>query len=315
MRIKIIIKNLCVAGLLIMSLISASSVFANINRNAQAPNLALYFSQILNVDAARNYKNITELNRVSAWLKEQMRLFGIPCEFQPFVINSLGYRNVICWINNKSVEKVVIGAHYDVFATHMGANNNASGVVATLEAARLLALQKNKFKQDIEFVFYALEEPPYFNTEYMGSYIHAKALKRQKTNVKAVFILDSVGYFDENFVQNYPMGLKWIYPQHANFIASIGHLSSAALAGQFCEAMQQRRRLECQRLVTPTFMQIADFSGYINYAKLDFPTVLISDTAYYRYPYYNTEQDRLDRINLQKMSYVIDGLVQTVLMQ
>jgi hypothetical protein len=313
MRIVAILRKSYLGLLISLSLTFPSWAWANPARNAQVKNLELYFSQILNVDEFRNHKNTAELNRVSGWLKEQMRRFGIPCQFQSYIVNSQGYRNLVCQLNVKAKDKIVIGAHYDVFANHLGANNNASGVVGVVEAARLLALQKNKLKNNIEFVFYGLEEPPYLNTEHMGSAIHAKALRKQKQKIRGVFVLDSIGYYDENLVQSYPTTLKWFYPRHANYIASIGHLSSVGLTGRFCEAMQTRQRLECERFIIPTFMQGLDYSGYLSYAKQNFPTVLISDTAHYRYPYYNTEQDTLDKLDLKKMTYVVDGLMQTVL--
>ncbi|WP_347460732.1 M28 family peptidase [Acinetobacter sp. ANC 7454] len=313
MRIAAILRRSFLGLLISLSLIFPGWTWANPERNAQVVNLELFFSQILSLDEFRNHKNIAELNRVSAWLKEQMRRFGVPCEYQGYQVNSLSYRNLICKLNAKAGSSIVVGAHYDVFANTLGANNNASGVVGVLETARLLSLQKNKLKNNIEFVFYTLEEPPYFKTEHMGSYLHAKSLKKSKQKVKGVFVLDSIGYYDENLVQNYPAGLKWIYPKHANFIASIGHLSSVGLTSDFCDAMQRRQRLDCERFIIPNFMHSMDYSGYLNYARQNYPTVLISDTAHYRYPYDHTEQDTLDKLNLKKMTYVIDGLVDTIL--
>jgi len=226
-----------------------------------------------------------------------------------FVVNNLSYRNVICSLDTQAKTKMVMGAHYDVFSARYGADNNASGVVGLVETARLLALQKSKLKHDVEFAFYTLEEPPFFKTEHMGSYMHAKSLKKQKQKIEGVVILDSIGYFDEHQVQSYPVGLKWIYPRHGNFIAAIGHLASTGLTGDYCDAMQRFNRLECQRFVSPSFAQDMNFSGYLNYAKFNYSTMLITDTASYRNPYYNTELDTLDKLDLNKMTHVIDGLV------
>ncbi len=315
MRIAVILRTSCIGLFISLSWIIPNWGWANPARNAQVTHLELYLSQILNVDEFRNHKNLAELNRVSAWLKEQMRRLGIPCQFQDYIANSQGYRNLVCQLNVKAEQKIVVGAHYDVYANIQGANNNASGVVGVLETARLLSLQKKNLKHNIEFVFYGLEEPPYYKTEHMGSYIHAKALRKNKQKVKAVFVLDSIGYYDENLIQTYPAGLKWLYPRHGNYIASIGHLGSVGLTSDFCTAMQVRQLLECERFIIPTFIQSMDYSSYLSYARLNYPTVLISDTAHYRYPYYHTEQDTRDKLDLKKMTYVIDGVVHTLLAQ
>ena len=113
------------------------------SKQAQPEHLKLFIKQIIS-GRIPNFKNTSELNRVSAWLKEQMRLLGIPCQFQNYIVNNLSYRNVVCQLNSKAKTKLVIGAHYDVFSDLYGADNNASGVAGVLETARLLALQKVK---------------------------------------------------------------------------------------------------------------------------------------------------------------------------
>ena len=313
MRNSVMIKGCCTVLLLLVGLMGPSLSAANSSKNAQVSHLELFLSQIMSVDEYRNYKNINELNRVSAWIKGQMQRFGIPCEYQVYVVNNLSYRNVICSLNASAKTKMVMGAHYDVFSQSYGADNNASGVAGLMETARLLALQKAKLKHNIEFAFYTLEEPPFFKTEHMGSYIHAKSLKKQKQKIKGVVILDSIGYFDDSQVQSYPVGLKWIYPRHGNFIAVIGHLASTGMTGDYCDAMQRLNRLGCERFVSPTFAQDMDFSGYLNYAKFNYSTMLITDTAHYRNPYYNTELDTLDKLDLNKMAQVVDGVVHMAL--
>lgn len=55
-------------------------------KQADPSNLTVYMNQIIRPGVARNYKNVEELNRISAGLKEQMRLFGIPCNYQTYEV-------------------------------------------------------------------------------------------------------------------------------------------------------------------------------------------------------------------------------------
>ncbi|MFV5464534.1 M28 family peptidase, partial [Acinetobacter sp. 207] len=187
---------------------------------AEPNNLQVYMQQVIgqqglgNSEQYRHYKNVIELNRVSAWIREQMRVFGIPCQFQNYVVNQQSYRNVVCKLNIGAAQKTIFGAHYDVYGQQQGANDNASGVAGVIETARILAQEKNKLSQNVEFVFYTLAEPPFFKTESMGSFIHAKSVQAEKEKIRAVYVLDMIGYYDKNLVQNYPIGLKWIYPSH-----------------------------------------------------------------------------------------------------
>ena len=64
-----------------------------------------------------------------------------------------------------------------------------------MELAKLLKDKKLKYR--IDLVAYTLEEPIYFNTEYMGSYVHAKYLFDNHIKVKGMISLEMIGYFKD----------------------------------------------------------------------------------------------------------------------
>lgn len=280
---------------------------------ASTENLTVYLQQIIGQDSYRHYKNIAELQRVSAWIKEQMRLFGIPCEYQNYMVNGSNYRNVVCSLTAGHADKVIVGAHYDVLGNQQGADDNASGVAGVIETARILAQHKSQLTQNVDFVFYTLQEAPFFKTEQMGSYVHAQSVRAQKERIRGVYILEMIGYFDEKLVQEYPVGLKWIYPQHGNFIAAISNISSYDLGASYCESMRKLNRLACQRVVAPTFVSGMEFSDHLNYWQQGISAVLLTDTAFYRNKNYHSHKDTLKTLNVSKMANVIDGLAQTLL--
>ena len=279
---------------------------------AQVQNLKVYLDQIVRPNVYRNYRNVDELNRVSAWLKEQMRLFGIPCRFQTYQTYGQNYRNVVCQLDVGHAKKAIVGAHYDVYEDLPGADDNASGVAGVLETARILAKQREHLKQNVEFVFYTLEEPPFFRSKDMGSYRHAKSIASQKDQIEAVYILEMIGFYQENGGQDYPKGLKWLYPTDGNFIAAVSNIGSRDLASQYCSAMQQRQKLDCQRLVAPEFVTGVDFSDHLNYWQMDMPAIMITDTAFFRNKHYHTKADTIDKLNLPNMAEVVNGLVKTL---
>ena len=282
---------------------------------ASSDNLKVYLEQIIGQQGHRHYKNIQQLQRVSAWIKEQMRLFGIPCQYQNYMVNGLAYRNVVCTLTAGHSDKVIVGAHYDVFGETQGADDNASGVAGVIETARILSQQKSQLPYNVEFVFYTLQEPPFFKTEHMGSFVHAKSIKAQKDHIRGVYILEMIGFFDENLVQEYPAGLKWVYPQHGNFIAAVSNLQSYDLGAKYCESMRILKRLECQRLVAPSFITGMEFSDHLNYWKLDIPAMMITDTGHFRNRDYHSAKDTLKTLNIAKIASVIDGLAYNLIIQ
>jgi len=83
-------------------------------------------------------------------------------------------------------EVVVAGAHFDTVPTGPGANDNASGVAATLEAARVLAGVPTA--RTVQFVFFTGEE--------LGLFGSAAFAAERRQGVVAMINLDMVGWGD-----------------------------------------------------------------------------------------------------------------------
>src|SRR5205814_8680392 len=129
-------------------------------------------------------------------------------------------------------EIVVIGAHYDSVIGCPGANDNASGVAALLALARRFA--RERCGRRVRFVCFPNEEPFFFQSEQMGSWVYAHNCKSRGENIVAMLSLETIGYFsDEPGSQSFPLpGLGAIYPTTGNFISFVGNTSSRTLVRQ-----------------------------------------------------------------------------------
>lgn len=163
---------------------------------------------MVNIEYIKNSHYIDELNRVSAWLKNQMQKFGIPCNYQNYAVKAQNDRNVVCKLNAGASNFAIIGANYDLHTDTDGADDNALGVEGVLETAQIL------------------EEPPYFKMEQIGSAVYAKSVLSQKDKISGMFVLEMIGYFSPKHIQEYPVGLIWFYPAHGNFIEAVSNLKS-----------------------------------------------------------------------------------------
>lgn len=126
----------------------------------------------------RNFRNTENLEKTAAYIEEHFRKAGGTVEVQEFVVSDRNYRNVRCFFGDKQKPRLVIGAHYDTHHRTPGADDNASGVAGLVELAYLFGDASTS--NCIELVAYPLEEPPYFATKQMGSYIHAESLSRER---------------------------------------------------------------------------------------------------------------------------------------
>ena len=73
---------------------------------------------------------------------------------------------------------IVVGAHYDSVYGSKGANDNGTGVAATLALARRFAGKPNACT--MRFVFFANEEPPYYHTEKWAAWFTQGRAKKKR---------------------------------------------------------------------------------------------------------------------------------------
>lgn len=259
---------------------------------------------------ARNHKNVKSLDKAAAWLKKALEKDGYKVEEQPYDVDGKTYKNLITRIGPKSAPLVVIGAHYDVCGDQPGADDNASGVAGLLELARLLKARAPKLKNRLELVFYTLEEPPYFASKNMGSYVHAKSLADKKIAVKAMICLEMIGYFSSApNSQGYPMPqMKQMYPTTANYIAVVGNPASGKLVELVKARMAAAIKLDVQKLVAPPRLKGIDFSDHRNYWAFGFPAVMVSDTSFYRNRHYHKTTDTPKTLDFKSMAQVVEGV-------
>jgi hypothetical protein len=142
------------------------------------------------------------INEVAEWLKNQFKIMGYQdVSFHTYRENIDGddydLKNILCkkdGINNECV--IIVCAHYDSRVKNLrdstsrapGANDNASGVSAILEIARIL--HKQKLYCNLQFVLFSGEEQG-----LLGSKHYAKFLKENNNVSKYRLInLDMVGY-------------------------------------------------------------------------------------------------------------------------
>jgi len=263
------------------------------------------------IQPPRNFMNRQSLNAVAEYIKNRLEDYGLIVEFQEFSVGGNIYKNVIGTLNPQYDKRVIVGGHYDVCGDIQGADDNASAVAGLVETARQLAIKKDKLKYRVEFVAFTLEEPPYFGTENMGSFVHAKSLKDNNIDVIGMINYEMIGYFtDEPNSQNYPIEqMKLLYPSVGNFVANICNENSVSFLKELKFNNTVTKDIDSHDIVLPDMFAGITTSDHLNYWKMGFNAVMITDTAYFRNPNYHTENDTIETINFEKMQYVVDMIV------
>ncbi len=260
----------------------------------------------------RTYKNIDQLNSTAEYIKSVFKQYSDSVCIQEYSVNGQVYKNVICSFGTENKKRIIVGAHYDVCDNQEGADDNASGVVGLLELSRLLNGQK--LKQRIDLVAYSLEEPPYFRTEYMGSYIHAKSLVDNKTEVYGMISLEMIGYFsDEKKSQSYPIGLlSLFYGNRGNYITLVKKFGAGQFTRKFCRKYKATKAIRTKKFTAPPALPGIDFSDHLNYWKFGFSALMITDTSFFRNKNYHEPTDTMATLDIKRMAKVIDGVFNTL---
>jgi hypothetical protein len=207
----------------------------------------------------------------------------------------------------------IVGAHYDSAPGAPGANDNGSGTAAVLELARLLKSMRPSQGTEIKFVFFVNEEPPWFQGEEMGSVRHARQLHADGHQVEGALILETIGYYSQaRHSQQLPPGMEQRYPDTGNFIAFVGTLASSRLVQDALSAFQAASSFPARGLAAPAYVQGVTLSDHSSYNRFGYPAIMITDTAFMRYPYYHTAEDTPDKLDYDSMARVVDGLARTI---
>jgi Zn-dependent M28 family amino/carboxypeptidase len=264
----------------------------------------------------RSVDHVDSLNVAADYISAELKKMGYEPEEQKYFHKNQEFKNIIVKIKSTNSTNanqiIVVGAHYDVCGEQSGADDNASGVSGLLELARMIK-QNPQFESaySIHLVFYTLEEPPTYDTEFMGSYIHAKSLAEKKFDVKLMLSLEMIGFFsDQENSQTFPISLlKLDYPTVGNFIALVSNLNNRDLVREVKSAMRAASDLPIFSINAPKSIPGIDFSDHRSYWNFGFSNaMMLTDTSFYRNPNYHLPTDTPATLDYKRMGGVVAGV-------
>lgn len=255
----------------------------------------------------RHMEDFGSLELSATYITDSLTSAGYEVRMLPYTDEGLEVNNIEAELKGSSGDLVIVGAHYDTVPGTKGANDNASGVAAVLELARIM--NGHRPLRTVRFVLFANEEPPYFKTDRMGSHVYASSLKAQGQKVSAMLSLETIGfYMDAPGSQLYPSPLDLFYPDTGNFIAFVGNMGSRRLIKQVIGAFRETVDFPSEGAAVPGFLPGVDWSDHWSFWQNGYPGIMVTDTAPYRYPHYHTGGDTPEKLDYTRMARVVIGL-------
>ena len=255
----------------------------------------------------------TGLEKAATYIEQELRSYGYSPHRQTFEAAGQTFANIEAEIPGvRDPGKIlIIGAHYDTAGNLPGANDNGSGVAASLELARHFATAKPA--RTIRWVFFSNEEPPYFQTKMMGSYVYAKRCRERVEDISAMLSLETIGFYtNEPDSQKYPIGFHPGYPDRGNFLGFVADFRSAFLLRAALKTFRTATTLPAEGVVAPSSIPGIAWSDHWSFWQFGYKALMLTDTAPFRYAYYHTAQDTPDKLDYAHFADAVQGIAAVV---
>jgi hypothetical protein len=253
------------------------------------------------------------LARTEIYIESRLRALGYAPARQEFEVERLAVCNIEVERKGTKLpdEIVVIGAHYDSVPGCPAANDNGTGVAGLFELARQFS--ELKPQRTVRFVAFVNEEPPFFQTEEMGSVVYARRCRQRNEQVVAMISLETMGYYtDEPKSQKYPPPLNLFYPSTGNFIGFVGNFGSRGLVRRCVASFRSHTQFPSEGAALPGLVPGVGWSDHWSFWKAGYDALMVTDTAPFRFPDYHERSDTPDKIDFDRLARVVAGVGRVV---
>ncbi len=186
--------------------ISTDPFIENILNLISSTNIEKYVTTLSNFN--NRHSKSENIHKVAKRLKDELTDLGyVDTSFHEYSQDGYNLKNVICNKKGSADDIILLCGHYDtilkqnledIVSRAPGANDNASGVAALLEIARIVSTLN--IKRGIQFAFFSGEEQGLW-----GSTHYAQHVKENNTNLHAVVNMDmcgETGFLSSNKIAN-----------------------------------------------------------------------------------------------------------------
>lgn len=276
-------------------------------------NLQRHVGVLAQTIGERNVWNTGSLAAAAMYIRSTLVGLGYQVRNQSFDSEGITVHNLEVEVQGASSpeEIIVVGAHYDSVQGGPGANDNASGIAALLEIARLL--DGKAPARTLRLVAFVNEEQPFSGGPEMGSRVYAERSRQRGERINGMLSLETIGYYsDRPGSQHYPFPFSYFYPDTGNFIGFVSNLSSWRLVRQAVGAFRTSTAFPSEAVAAPEWIRGVGWSDHASFWQAGYPAIMITDTAFFRYRYYHDGTDTPEKLDYTSLARVTRGLVDVV---
>lgn len=268
--------------------------------------------------------SVTGLDRLRTTqdsLENRFLRYGLQARRHLFSVGDYEAANIIGDQPGKrqSRKVYIVDAHFDTLSDSPGADDNASGLVGVLEAARILSAYD--FEKSLRFVGFDQEE-----VGLVGSVRYVTDEIPEEEEIEGVLNLEMIGYYCEEILcQSIPAGFDLFFPEaiaalteiqfRGIFLSNVANTASSEL-GQLFDTAAARYvpELLVIPLVVPGNGELApdlQRSDHSPFWFADWPALMLTDGSEFRNPNYHEPTDTVGSLNLNFLTNVVKAVVAT----
>ena len=282
----------------------------------------------------RNLYHPEKLEAASDWIESEFLSMGYStvCR-QPVVVRGRDFAlpedatvwNIEAILPGGSLadEHLIIGAHYDSKVAmprwhgHWppnpenkgtpGANDNASGMATVLALARRFAGHPQE--RTIHFVAFVNEEPPFYQTEAMGSLVYARSLKAAGLEKVRMFTPETLGCYSPK-PHRKRIGVASLFglPDRHDYVAFVCNLASRPWVTDMAKRYSRHSAKDLRTLTLPALSKKGAWSDDWAFWQCGYPAFAVTDTAYFRSDQYHDLSDTPEALAYGPMAQVVKAL-------
>jgi hypothetical protein len=170
-------------------------------------------------------------------------------------------------------------------------------------------LKDKRLAETVRFVAFVNEEPPFYQTQAMGSLVYAKMLRDKGVRNVRMITPETLGCYSVRLREKrYGIVSLFGLPDYPNYAAFLGNLGSQGWINQVFEPFSGLSRIEARTLALPELSNKVAWSDDWSFWQHGFPAFTVTDTAFLRHDDYHELNDVPQNLDYDAMAEVVWAL-------
>ena len=158
-----------------------------------------------------------------------------------------------------------------------------------------------------------MKSRPSFSVSKWGAWFTPGMARKRYDDIHLMISLEMLGYYSERpRSQRYPPLFRFFYPDRANFIAFVSNLRSRRALHRFSAAFRRHSQFPAEHVATFSWIPGVAWSDHLAFWRQGYRALMVTDTAFYRYPHYHAATDLPDELDYTSMAAVTEGVAHAV---